>query len=61
MKYLACFFIHKEQDTLSSSAMVNPPNTDVYLQNLVHFQQSTQQYVPEGRTLHNHCYENLKL
>jgi hypothetical protein len=27
----------------------------------VDFQQATQHYIPEGRTPHNHCSENLKL
>jgi hypothetical protein len=26
----------------------------------VDFQWTTQPYIPEDRTLHNHCYENLK-
>jgi hypothetical protein len=33
---------------------------DMFLCNVVDFQQTTWHYIPEDRTLHNHCCENLK-
>jgi hypothetical protein len=33
---------------------------DMFLQNIGDFQQTIQCYIPENRTLHNHCCENLK-
>jgi hypothetical protein len=34
---------------------------DIFLRNVVDFQQTTQHYIPEDNTLHNHRCENLKL
>jgi hypothetical protein len=57
--------MHKELDTISFSAMLNTAHAELSeatrsSEPTVAFQQTAWRYDPGDRTLHNHCFENLK-